>query len=820
MARQMLESVKIGFLVDSLLSRYQVRLLNGALRAAHRRGAHVIGFQGSFLRESEGAAFDGSFLYKLAGPQAVDGLIVASNTIASMVGTDFLSAFCAKSGLPVVSIGDLPGYPQVTIDSRAALRAAIVHLVNVHGRRRLAFIRGNHGNPDSAYREQIFRATLAELHVEVDERLVLPGTFLEGSGAQAIRVLFDDRGLGPGELQGVVSANDQMAVGAVRELRARQLRVPEDVAVIGFDDDDHARSNSPPLTTIAQPIEALAEHAVELLIDCLRGLAIPERVELLAKPVYRRSCGCLRAAGVDHLGATAHEPLAEALAACRPVCIKRLEKLLGAGADTSSVDILMRALLAGGEELVSAAFDEFERALLDACEVGLEPLTWHDVLVPLFEVVSRRLELDPGAAAETEQRLGRARQIVSEVAARTHSLARLREIQLANGLRIFGSALAAARSLPGVARALEAGLPGLGIGYFCVCLFVEGSDRSLAWQLVRHEACAARNEVLQDTVDLWRSLPGSLPPGEPREPLTSMVFPAHDLLRSGSEPKAENFHLLTYPLVFAERALGYVVFDAPNHVARPWLLENVAGHLSGAVYALAGADQLRDARLIAERANAAKSEFVAMMSHEVRTPLTAIAGHIELCLRTALSPEQKSHLKRARASSRALLRIVNDILDFSKLEAQRMELEVVPFDLDELLDQVLGNYALEASRRDLELVLDVLPGTPSSFRGDPLRLSQVLANLLSNAVKFTAAGHVLVRVNATELTADHCLLELTVHDTGIGMSDEELARIFKPFTQADSSTTRRYGGTGLGLSISKQLCDIMGGEIEATSRPP
>ncbi len=810
------QPIRLGFLVDSLLSRYQGRLLNGAIRAAERRGAHVIGFQGSFLnREADHQPFDGSFLYELAGPGAVDGLVVVSNILASVVGIEQLRSFCARIGVPVVSVGELPGFPQVCIDSQAALTAAISHLVKVHGRSKLAFIRGNPGNPESAERERVFRGALAALGVPIDERLMLPGTFLEGSGASAIRGLFEQRGVDAASVDGVVAANDQMAVGAARELRALGLRVPDDVALIGFDDDDHARGNSPPLTTVAQPIERVGEVAATMLLDRLSGGVAPERVTLTAEVVLRRSCGCSHAQS-EPQDSTLAEGLEVALARARKDLVKPLAQLVTSSAVEGGVDAVLQALNAASEAEATQALSGFERAVLDSCEAGLAPLYWEDVLNALQRVVERARKAPGHGPSSAAQRVERARLLMSDVAARIYSLERLYEVQRANAVRVLGSALACVRSLPAVAQAIDAGLPGLGVTFCRVCLFVEGSERSLS-RTVAEYASSARSELLQDAGRLWRSLPGSTPPSGPPKHDRSAPFPTQQLFGPApiATPKALDF--LVYPLVFAERALGYVVFDAPKRIERAWLLENVAGHLSGAVYTLARADELREARALAERASAAKSEFVAMMSHEIRTPLTAIHGHLELCLKTALSPEQQSHVTRAQTSSRSLLRIVNDILDFSKIEAQRLELEVVPFALEEVLEQLSGTFAAAAARKNLELVFDVHPDVPLRLEGDALRISQILLNLVGNAIKFTEHGSVVVTMKRGEDPAQPGTIELSVRDTGIGMSSEELARIFSPFTQADSSMTRRYGGTGLGVSISKRLVEMMGGVLEATS---
>jgi PAS domain S-box-containing protein len=234
---------------------------------------------------------------------------------------------------------------------------------------------------------------------------------------------------------------------------------------------------------------------------------------------------------------------------------------------------------------------------------------------------------------------------------------------------------------------------------------------------------------------------------------------------------------------------------------------------------LAQEGELRDAKARAEDGSRMKSDFLANMSHEIRTPMNAIVGMTHLALKNAVDARQQDYLRKIQRSAHHLLGIINDILDFSKIEADRLTLEKIDFQLATVLDNFANLISEKAADKGLELIFDVAPDVPGIVVGDPLRLGQVLINYGNNAVKFTERGEIQVSVERLEQTQGEVLLRFAVRDTGIGLSEDQISRLFQSFQQADTSTSRQYGGTGLGLAIAKRLSDMMGGEVGVQSQP-
>jgi diguanylate cyclase (GGDEF)-like protein len=525
---------RIGFLVDSIEETYQSTVLAGVLEVARASDLDVMCFCGGVLRGSDADAGQRNAVYGLVDPHSVDGVVVMSGALGNVVGPAEVRAFCETlRPLPVVSVAAaLDGVPSVIVDDDVGMREAVTHAIRVHGFRRFGFVQGPEANQEAERRYRVYQDVLAEHGLVVRPDSVVRGTFYRPSGEESVRVLLDQRGV---DVEVIVSVNDEMAIGVVQALLARGVRVPEDVAVVGFDDLDVARFCFPPLTTVRQPFHRQGRVAAELLVGALRGERAEERVVLQTELVTRRSCGCGPVAG----GAAGDRAAAESSTIFDGPggqVVAEAVACFGPAASAADAHWCARAVSALASELRGSP-GEFLRTVEEALRARLETAEpigpWQDALGVL-----RRAALRSGAATRTavEELVHDARALAGRYAERALLAERARTESVARVLNETSGALAASFDRAALVRNLSRHLPRLGIDHAYVSV---PADR-----------------VRKPRMSRLLFAVGTDSPG----PVTSRTFPSSCLVAPDTLPDGRR-DFVVQPLFFEGEALGVILLE-------------------------------------------------------------------------------------------------------------------------------------------------------------------------------------------------------------------------------------------------------------------
>jgi len=794
----------IGLLTHGAGDPNSQAVWEGVQSVAREYGANVICFPGKPLRSPHGFEAQANVIYDLAGPENVDGLIIWSGALCHQVDVPVITEFCRRYlPLPMVTVGHplVEGIPGVVLDNYQGMRDVVTHLVESHNLARIAFIRGPQLQPEAEQRYRAYLDVLAAHNIPVDPALVVQGNFKESGGTEAVRVLVDERRV---QFDALVAAADNMALGAMRALQQRGIRVPADVAVAGFNDEVPSRFVTPPLTTTPFRSHEMARRAAEMLLALLRGEAVPERVLLSTRLLIRQSCGCpdpLVSEAAEVPLRTIDRPLAAALDVRRRSILASMAECWELPLESVPAAQLEKLLDAFVEEMTGRHAGAFLLALGDVMhetvDAGGDISRWHSAISALRRSTLPYLR-DRSAWLRAEALWEQARVVIGETGQRAQAYQALQAQEEARTLASIGQALGNVVSLEDLEQSIAQALPRLGVRRAHLSLYQGPAPAAAGARLVM--AC--------DEGGLLPLEPGGRP-FAPRQ-LTPLGLPAD-----------RRCDLVVEPLFYRDGQLGFAVFEADPHLEEACAI--LAEQISGAIkrsQLYRQAEQARqvaeEGRRLAEEANLLKSRFLSTVSHELRTPLSLIVGTIEMLLsgqgqRADLPAACQRDLESIRTSAQHLAHLIGDVLDLASSQAGELRLTCEPLRLDEVLGQVTTLGEALAREKGLAWQSDIPADLPLVW-ADRTRLQQVVLNLIGNAVKFTEQGYVRLWAERGKQQ-----VVIAVTDSGMGIPAAEQEFIFDEFRQSERVAQRGCGGMGLGLAISRRLVELHGGKIGVLS---
>ena len=737
------------------------------------------------------------------GPWNTDGLIIVS-PFASEAGERYAQDLIS-SGFPAIFAGDRDAGPAVVADNVGGIRQALEHLVK-HGHRQIAFVAGRQSkHSDSDVRLSAFETELLSLNLRFNMNLVAYGSHNYEGGRQAIQQIIS-RGE---KFTAVIASNDRSAIGVLDGLRKNGLIVPQDIALIGFDDRLEARALVPSLTSVHYPMFGLGYQAVELLLSAIKGGSVLNQlIRIPTRLVIRESCGCLPGlpASINDADVQEQGPLK----VTREQVVSQLTQVMTVAVHNESLWL--------SQEEVAYLVQRLAEAFLLSLEQK-DPLTFHLMIKQILERVSDRGDdLFAWQAAVTilRDQLPLIRQVVSI------QLPEPQEEDMLHQVRVAISDAARGRSTRSLLdQAHEADQVGLMTSKF----FTAHEEREIFDVLTSdlpaigiHSATVGYYEPEGEDPVAVSVLKTSVRSnsGTPRLE-AGMRFPSRQFSPDSFYPPGQAHQLAVLPLKIHKELSGFVAFDASN-------LDPCADIVRQLGAALRGVQLYReavDARRLAEEANRLKGRFLSVVSHELRTPLNLITGLSKIVLddyETLKERPQagsgeilKNDLQRIFISAQHLDGLIRDVLDLASSDMGQLKLVREPFDVTTVLEVVSVIGEQLATDKGLSWRVEIAKALPRVW-GDRTRLRQVILNLVNNAIKFTTHGEVCLSARLNEGR-----IMISVKDTGLGIPSHEQGVIFDEFRQSERTTARGYGGLGLGLAICRKLVELHGGEIGVCS---
>ncbi len=789
----------IGMLTAGLNGPTEIQLWHGVADRALERGINLICFSGGIPQSHQQYEDQKNILFNLAGQPNVSALLVWANILSHTLDRSNLEDFCRRyAPLPIISMGIvLPTIPSIQIDMRGGMRKLLTHLIEKHGRRKIAFIRGAEASQDAEERYAAYLETLEQHGLPVDSGLVISGDFRRHAGIEAIRQLMDTHSRG---FDALASANDNMAIGAMQALQAQGVRIPDDVMVVGFDDIEETRAVAPSLTTVRAPWHLLGSRSVDLVMSNLAGDPLPDQIQLETELVCRQSCGCQQIAPHESRASWPAEVGDPTGPAARRALGDELDRLLHRYVGAAELPPDRSATLI--DRFISDARLRDESAglfmpawveTLSQVSSGSETIEFQAILSVIRSKVSTLFQ-SKDEIIVAHRILENAYGVVGELAHRRQIYQLLEVVDQTSRLNRIVQTMSITYDIETLTKLLALELPGLGIHSCFLSLYDEQGD-SPAWSRLMLAFLS------DERLPLDRG---------------GLRFPTRRLVPSGLLPNDRRFAFAVEALFFQDEQIGFVMFEIGPRDGDVYA--TLRGHLSSALKSAGLVQVALAAEAKAVKSDQLKTRLLANVSHELRAPLNIILGlsQAAVSIPNPYSVELPAALVKDLGyiydSGEHLIRLINDLLDTSRAEIGELDLAYESVAPSSLLKDVFETFRQTSAGKKPDLAFTLaVPDQLPMLRADPVRLRQVIMNLLSNAFKFTRAGKIAL---GAEIQLPH--LHVWVSDTGAGIPPNLQERIFEPFVTVGPPGQRREG-IGLGLSITRRLVALHGGSITLDS---
>ncbi|MCL2814220.1 MAG: response regulator [Oscillospiraceae bacterium] len=799
-----------GVIFSTMDNSNQYDIWSGIVEYARKNDIHLTAYFGTYQMTTDDFASHFETCFEtVRNSVSLDGVIMFSGFIAHIIGSENFEKYAAGlPSLPVVSVSYvMDGVPSVIVDNMAGMYDAVEHLIQVHQKKRIAFVKGPDGHPEAEERFEGYKRALLANKIPYDDRYVFPGNFDQDSGRKAVRKLFDSLEICA---DAIAASNDVSAIGVLNELKSYNLSAPADFAVTGFDDDIGSAAFIPSISTARQDFHKFGLAAAELLHNRIEGKPAEKIVSMPPVFMQRQSCGCLEKEFFDAEAVHEHGQTQEADSLISYVSHK-FKALFQKEIPELQIS-KWAAALAGtikenpfSKEKFLALFNEI---LIGYNNYSKDFNTWNEAL----NVLSTGSEFHGDEVAN----LNTVRSTLTHASTFVHNI-RFKEREFKEiasfdkrwmTRRVAGN-LVLIFDIDSLAEELYKSLPGISIDTAVIGLYEKPIKSGFA-------ADRTINTLIGFDGDKQFNIKDN------RE--DPIVFSDYSTIGE-FDFESKRRDLFFIPLFFKDEEFGILLmpFDPEISVdTYETLRVNISTAIKGAELVKEVKHQndlLKAALTRANEASKAKSDFLSSMSHEMRTPMNAVIGMTAIGKKVKDLEGKNYALGRIGDASSHLLGVISDILDMSKIEANKLELSPVEFNFDRMLQKVVTVVNSRAEEKSQAVSVKVDKRIPRFIVADEQRLSQVLTNLMSNAVKFTPErGNIRLEASLTDETDESCELRISVADSGIGIAPEQHERVFQAFEQAESGTNRKYGGTGLGLVISKNIVELMGGRIWIESR--